>query len=222
MSGRLIAIGDVHGCSVALRTLVGAIAPAPDDRLVLLGDYIDRGPDSRGVLDFILDLEHRCQVLPILGNHEEMMWLVLTERARASDWLRYGGVQTLDSYGFVNDLSVIPREHLDFICRCHEYVETEHHLFLHANYDERVALAELDAETLRWRSLTAHLPGPHCSGKQAIVGHTSQPSGEILDHGHLKCIDTHCYAGQWLTALEVESGQVWQANNDGALRTPAP
>ena len=82
-------------------------------------------------------------------------------------------------------------------------------------------VAALDAqpvETLLWESLKVRQPGPHCSGKTAIVGHTSQKSGEILDLGHLKCIDTWCYGDGWLTALDVETGRVWQANKKGRIR----
>ena len=71
--GRIITIGDVHGCSVALRTLIEAIQPTPLDTLVFLGDYIDRGPDSRGVIEQVIALGERCQVVPLLGNHEEML-----------------------------------------------------------------------------------------------------------------------------------------------------
>jgi serine/threonine protein phosphatase 1 len=71
--GRIIAIGDVHGFSAALAALVRAINPAPLDTLVFLGDYIDRGPDSRGVLGQVIALAERCIVLPLLGNDEEML-----------------------------------------------------------------------------------------------------------------------------------------------------
>ncbi len=73
-------------------------------------------------------------------------------------------------------------------------------------------------ETLLWDSLKTRRPGPHCSGKTAIVGHASQKSGEILDLGHVKCIDTRCFDKGWLTALDVESGRVWQANKRGEGR----
>jgi serine/threonine protein phosphatase 1 len=63
------------------------------------------------------------------------------------------------------------------------------------------------------------LPGRHCSGKTAVVGHTPQVTGEILDLGYLVCIDTYCVGGGWLTALDVDSGQVWQANRAGELRS---
>jgi len=71
---------------------------------------------------------------------------------------------------------------------------------------------------LRWESLKLRQPGPHCSGKTAIVGHTAQRDGEILDLGYLKCIDTCCYGEGWLTALDVDSGQVWQADKEGRMR----
>ena len=79
-------------------------------------------------------------------------------------------------------------------------------------------LADQPRETLLWESLKARQPGPHCSGKTAIMGHTSQKSGEILELGYAKCIDTRCYDQGWLTALDVESGQVWQADKRGERR----
>ena len=81
MPGRTIAIGDIHGCSAALRALIAAIEPTADDTLVPLGDYVDRGPDSRGVIDAVLELEKRCRVVPLLGNHELMLLDALHESA---------------------------------------------------------------------------------------------------------------------------------------------
>ena len=73
MPGRTIAIGDIHGCSAALAALVAAIEPSKDDTVITLGDYIDRGPDSRGVLDQLIALAARCRLIPLLGDHEEML-----------------------------------------------------------------------------------------------------------------------------------------------------
>ena len=73
MGGRVIAIGDIHGYSAALSTLVAVINPQPSDILILLGDYVDRGPDSRGVLEYLIDLKQRFQVVALMGNHEGMM-----------------------------------------------------------------------------------------------------------------------------------------------------
>ena len=72
---------------------------------------------------------------------------------------------------------------------------------------------------LRWHSLHESLPTRHLNGKIAVVGHTANKNGEILDHGHLICIDTYCYGGGWLTRLDVFSGATWQASRDGKLRT---
>jgi hypothetical protein len=73
LAGRTIAIGDIHGCRDALAALIDAIGPGPDDTLVTLGDHIDRGPDSRGVIDQLLALASRCRLVPLLGDHEEMV-----------------------------------------------------------------------------------------------------------------------------------------------------
>jgi serine/threonine protein phosphatase 1 len=129
-----------------------------------------------------------------------------------------GGNATLDSYGPARDLSLIPEEHFEFLERCPSYHETDSHIFLHANYEPDLPMDEQPGPVLRWESLRDTIPGPHHSGKTVIAGHTSQKGGEILDLGHLKCIDTYCCGGGWLTALDVETSQVWQANMDGELR----
>ncbi len=218
MPSRTIAIGDMHGCSRALHTLLDHIQPTQEDVFVPLGDFVDRGPDSKGVLDQLLELETVCRLKPILGNHEEMMVMVLTGQMGPSDWLRYGGVNTLDSYGFAGDLGVIPESHRDFLQRCHDFFETDTHFFVHANYVPEIPLAELDREVLRWWSLLHTTPGPHQNGKVGVLGHTPDKTGEIFDLGYLKCIDTYCYGGKWLTALDVSSGTIWQANEAGELR----
>ncbi len=214
MSGRVIAIGDIHGYSAALAALLEAINPQPDDTLVPLGDYCDRGPDTRGVIDQLLALSKRCHLIPILGNHDEMLLEVRQCADRFNDWLSFGGATTLFSY----DVMVpeeISQEHLDFLEQCVPYYETDRHLFLHANYLADKPLCQQPAHALRWESLRDREPGPHQSGKIAIVGHTAQRSGKILDLGYLKCIDTYCYGGGWLTALEVLTNQVWQADSEG-------
>jgi serine/threonine protein phosphatase 1 len=71
---------------------------------------------------------------------------------------------------------------------------------------------------LRWASLRDMTPRPPGSGKTVVVGHTTQRNGEILDLGHLVCIDTYCHAGGWLTALAAKIGEVSQADKDATLR----
>jgi serine/threonine protein phosphatase 1 len=218
MPGRTIAIGDIHGYSAALASLLEAIAPQPDDILIPLGDYCDRGPDTRGVIDRLIALSTECQLAPILGNHDEMLLEVRQCDDHLNDWLSFGGTTTLHSYGAVLPQE-IPREHIDFLEQCRRYYETERHFFVHASYLADVPLADQPDYVLRWDSLRRREPGPHQSGKIAIVGHTAQRNGEILDLGYLKCIDTYCYGGFWLTALEVNTGQVWQVDPEGRLRS---
>ena len=220
MPGRVIAIGDIHGCLVALQSLVELIDPQPADTIVALGDYVDRGPNSRGVIDYLIELRKRCRVVPLFGNHEEMMYEVVIDDKPPYDWLRHGGVDTLDSYGFVGDLRVIPEDHRDFLKGLVDYYQTETHFFVHANYDPQLELDEQPPELLRWIKLTDVMPTPHRNGLRAVVGHTHHREGEILELPHLICLDTYCYGGFWLTAMDVESGQIWQVNSEGSLRQP--
>jgi serine/threonine protein phosphatase 1 len=218
LPARIIAIGDVHGCSRALAALIGAIAPTPEDVLVVLGDYIDRGPDSRGVIEMLIDLGRRCRVAPLLGNHEELLLDVRAGLLPIHWTTCMGGGATLASYGNGNDLGRILPEHIRFMEGSLDYVETATHIFLHANYDPVLPIREQPSSTIRWQSLRDAIPAPHRSGKTVIVGHTAQKDGEILDLGHIKCIDTYCYGRGWLTALDVVTSEVWQASRSGELR----
>ena len=98
-AGRTIAIGDIHGCASALRKLAAEIQPTPSDTLVTLGDYIDRGPDSRGVLDLLIELKHHCRLVPLLGNHEQMLFSARASQTMCRQWQRFGGDATLRSSG---------------------------------------------------------------------------------------------------------------------------
>jgi serine/threonine protein phosphatase 1 len=218
MAGRTIAVGDIHGCAAALKTLLSTIAPTPDDTIVTLGDYVDRGPDSRGVIDQLIELSKHCRLVPLMGNHEEMMLEVVRDKQQPYRWLQHGGVDTLDSYGFYGDMSVVPEAHLEFFRSMKDFFETDSHIFVHANYNPDVPLEEQSIFALRWQKLTEVTPGPHYSGKRVIVGHTHDRGGEVFDVGHLVCIDTYCYGGRWLTALDVASGKLWQVDSEGNLR----
>ena len=218
MSERLIAIGDIHGCRHALDTLLDAIAPGPDDVVVTLGDYVDRGPDSRGVVDRLIELGRQTHLIGLMGNHEEMMLQVIRDGEPHHSWLRYGAVQTLESYNFDGDLNFLPPEHNAFFDSLGDYFEHDNYFFTHAAYAPDVPLENQSSEMLRWYPLTDGLPAPHFSGKTAIVGHTANRDGEILDVGHLMCIDTYCYGGGWLTAVDLFSRQIWQASQEGVLR----
>jgi serine/threonine protein phosphatase 1 len=212
MPDRVIAIGDIHGHSAALAGLIEQIAPKETDTLIVLGDVIDRGPDSRGVIELLLDLARRCNLILLMGNHEEMLLAALEGRDDRKFWLRFGGQATLDSYSITTgDPNEIPRSHLAFLKQARPYYESENHFFLHATYDAVLPLAEQSSTTLLWKKFDPAHAAPHISGKIAVVGHTPQKFGEILDLGFLKCIDTGCGYGGPLTALDVSSGKLYDA-----------
>lgn len=222
MSGRLIALGDTHGCLDALRGLLDLVRPQPADRVVTLGDYVDRGSDSRGVVEELMGLAGRCRLIPLLGNHDEMLleirhgWTDILD-----EWLSYGGQATLESYG-CRSVQGIPPQHIAFLEQCRAiYVPEEPMFFVHASYEPQSPLDQQPLRVVRWQSIRHDPPGPHVSGRAAIVGHTSQRDGEILDLGHLKCIDTYCYGGKWLTAIDVLRGTVWQVDPSGRPRPTA-
>jgi serine/threonine protein phosphatase 1 len=222
---RTIAIGDIQGCSQALAALLSAVRPEAPDTVVTLGDVIDRGPDSSCVVAQLIELAGHCRLVPLLGNHEELMLDALRDDACWERWLRCGGDTALRSYGCRPDTSRagaiarIPEAHRQFLGSFLPYYETDTHLFLHAGYEPELPLAEQPGLVLRWRVTSAQTARPHCSGRIAVVGHTPQRSGEVLNLGFLLAIDTNCVRGGWLTALDTGSGSFWQADRAGKLRT---
>jgi serine/threonine protein phosphatase 1 len=221
----MIAIGDIHGCLAALVALIDAIDPGPEDTVVPLGDLIDRGPNSRGVIDRLIALAGRCRLVPLLGDHEEMLLDALRDSSSLRKYLTCGGAETLRSYGWAPGgprralMDWVPKPHREFLASCRPYHETRSHIFVHAGLLPEVPLHQQPGQALRWRVTDARTAAPHQSGKVAVVGHTPQLSGEVLDLGFLVCIDTNCARGGWLTALETGTGQIWQADRTGRLRT---
>ncbi len=126
-------------------------------------------------------------------------------------WIGIGGNLTLESYGDPWNIDLVPEEHFQFLRSCVPFFETETHIFTHANYDPFLPFALQSSDRLRWTSLRDHLPGPHESGKTVGVGHT--PHRNVMDLGHLICIDTGCGFDGRLTALDVDTGQQWRTGD---------
>ncbi len=213
---RIVAIGDIHGCSDALERLLLETRPQCDDVYVALGDFVDRGPNSARVIEILLDLVTECHFVPLIGNHELMMFKGLRSQAEFEFWYQHGGSQTVASYG--GRIQNIPQHHMTFLSHCLRFFETERHFFVHANYAPNLPLREQPDELLFWEHINAYVPLPHFSGKTAIVGHSPQANGEIRNLGHVQIIDTFCYGDGWLTAVDVTSNQVWQTTNFGDFR----
>lgn len=215
-SGRLIAIGDIHGHKLALQALLAEISPGESDTIVTLGDYVNRGPDSCGVLETLLKLQEQSRLIPILGNHDEMMLDSQNDCHAEQRWRYQGGETTLQSYGEDAGVNQIPQEHWNFLSQCQPYYETERFVFTHANYCWYSSLDQQPLSLLRWLSLEESEPRPHISGKRVILGHTP---GDIRDYGFCCCIDTGCGFGGLLTAMDVNSKEIWQVTESGEIVT---
>lgn len=218
---RHLAIGDIHGCSRALDALLGAVAPKSDDLLITLGDYVNRGPDSRGVIERLLRVHRTGRLVALRGNHEQMMLEARDEGGeKLSRFLEVGGDRTLASYSVLGDagtLADVPDEHWDFVENaCRDWYETDTHFFVHANAYPDMPLAEQPTFMLRWEPFDD--PPPHESGKVMVCGHTSQKTGRPRNLGHAICLDTCAHGGGWLTCLDAGSGQLCQANERGEVR----
>lgn len=217
---RLIAIGDIHGCATALAALLAVLDLRAEDTVITLGDYVDRGENSRGVVERLLCLHESCRHVPLLGNHELMVVQARESRDFERLWLQFGGGETVNSYaprrrhGRLDD---IPTSHWQFFLQtCKDWYETDHHLFVHAGVDPKRPLPDTSPDRLFWDRLTDR--GRHYSGKTVVCGHTEQRGGVPLDLGHTVCIDTYAHGGGWLTALDVNSRHYWQATDWGDVR----
>lgn len=208
-TGKIFAIGDIHGCYDKLRELMERIPYDPQqDTLVFLGDYIDRGPQSREVLNYLCQLRREAEkVVMLMGNHEYLM----LEYHRSGDpallpFLRQLGIdKTLNSYGVnhpqsLQDMLFLPAEHRDLLDSLLPYWETEDYIFVHAGLDPNLSLAQHDLSTL-CETRAAFITDEHDYGKLVIFGHTAfdMPFVTPTRIG----IDTGAVYGNLLTAVEL-------------------
>ena len=216
MTHRTLAIGDVHGCSAALATLLAAVEPTPDDLVVTVGDYVDRGPDSAGVIAQLIALSARCHLIPVRGNHDQLMLDARRDRRELELWLRLGGDATVASYG--RSIADVPADHWAFLAdTCVDSVETATHLFVHGGVVPELPVERQPPAVLQWQKFPPERP--HVGGKVVVCGHTHQRGLRPVSVGHAICLDTGADTpGGWLTALDVATGRYWQANQSGDAR----
>ena len=221
---RTLAIGDIHGCLTAFDHLLLHSKFSSKDTLITLGDYVDRGPDSKGVIDRLIAMHVQGNLIALRGNHEMMMLGAhVGGRDNIRFWLHFGGVETLESYALSSDqatLEDVPETHWHFIKHtCIDWYETNSHIFVHAGLDPYLPMEQQRQELLLWKAIEANTHESHISGKYLICGHTEQRSGLPLLLGSDVCIDTWAYGEGWLTCLDVESGDFWQTNELGEERS---
>lgn len=216
---RLLAIGDIHGCLSALELLIDKVQPTSADQLVILGDVVSRGPDTRGCIELLMELQDSLPLICLMGNHEEFMLEARESDIACGSWLYFGGEETLLSYDpeySEANIENVPDSHWEFIESFLDYYETEHEIFVHGMIDPDEPLAEQDSVEFRWRKFTD--VRPHISGKQVICGHTSQKSGLPVNLKHAVCIDTNACRGGWLTCLDVDGEVAHQTSETGEYR----
>jgi serine/threonine protein phosphatase 1 len=213
MTGRILAIGDIHGCSDLLERLLARIAFEPRaDTLVFVGDYIDRGPDSRKVIDTLLELKAACpNMICLKGNHEEMLLNYYLEGRGEQQFYLNGGLVTLDSYGLTPaDARAgrgLPANHLDFLRALPLFHETEEFLFVHAGLRPGVPLAEQSPADLLWIRYE-FIDSQADFGRTVVFGHT--PLHDPLIETNKIGIDTGAVYDGCLTCVELPSRKIHQ------------
>jgi len=168
------AITDIHGCAKTFRTLIRDVIKLQlEDVLFLLGDYVDRGPDSKGVLDFIFDLQDQgFQVHCLKGNHEEMMLQSLTHEAQYMNWLKHGGRETLKSFG-VHEIQEVPAPYFEFIRKLPHYEQMDDYILVHAGLNFRIGDPLSDPTSMLWiRPWDVDVDHQWLNGRIILHGHT--------------------------------------------------
>ncbi len=217
---KVYAIGDIHGRADLLDTLLDKIATdagaLENVSLVFLGDYVDRGPDSRGVIDRLIalrDAQPSCVFLK--GNHEAAMLDFLHDPEMMLHWFEWGGEETLKSYGISDILArppqrlgvdlaaAMPAAHRPFLESLQLTYRIGDYLFVHAGVRPGVAIEDQQEEDLLWIRKRFHNASAH-ERPDAIVVHGHQPVKKPQDAGWRINVDTGAVWSGRLTALVLE------------------
>ncbi len=208
---QVFAVGDVHGCANELRTVLNKLPLHPDCTIVFLGDYIDRGPQSREVVDTILELSKSYEVIPLMGNHESMLlkFIADPESEDAAMFIYNGGSATLASYRTGPDEYHIPEDHLEFYRTLRLSYETEDYFFVHAGFPD-VPLAQLDvgehAQAMLWLR-GSFRTSTYAWSKRIVHGHT--PVREVVFRPNRINVDTGCVYDGKLSVVELPTESVY-------------
>ena len=213
--GRLFAVGDIHGCPDELRAILKKIAPREGDTVVFVGDYVDRGPSSRDVVEQLLELnDGPAECVFLKGNHEDMMLSFLGLPGHYGDsFLFNGGAMTLDSYGVREDdlehaVEHLPAQHLRFFERLATSYLRPPYLFVHAGVVPTRHLDEQQVEDLLWIR-QEFIFNPHVLGSTIVFGHTPM-RGVMLDLPYKIGIDTGLVYGGRLSCIDFTEEVLYQ------------
>ena len=213
MSNRHFAIGDIHGCFNSLKELIeNKIQLQKNDKLILLGDYIDRGPNSKEVVDYIIELQDRgYDIMTLLGNHESMLVDAYYNENAISKWIQNGGSETLKSFE-INSLKNLESKYLDFFNNLKLYFELDEYLFVHAGFNDELENPFVDKYCMLWKSRERYF-NPLLRDRIIIHGHSPVPINsceeQIKNNSNVINIDAGCVYSNpdlgKLVALEINS-----------------
>lgn len=201
---RYIAITDIHGELGKLNNLLAKIDIKPDDTFVFMGDYIDRGPDSKGVVERVIELSEKYNCITLIGSHEYALLHAKEDSYYNSLFWNYGGPETVQSYG--GHFDNILKTHGDFYRSLKFYHLTEKYLFVHAGINPRYSLEDqIETDLVYIRS--AFYMNKHNLPQKIIFGHTEFDEPQIQDDKI--CIDLGCgkYKNAKLCALILYNGK---------------
>jgi serine/threonine protein phosphatase 1 len=221
----LYAIGDIHGMRDELAKLLARLPLQQGDRLIFIGDYVDRGPNPKGVVDDLLSLSKNYECLFLMGNHEAMFLSFLGWSGPyyfgSEAFLHNGGETTLSSYGYFSsdDDFELPPEHKQFYENLRLFHLEGEYAFVHAGLskaalglsDVKYALSRESPKDLLWQRETADLP--HSLGVTVVYGHTPLPDfGVRWNVPYSIGIDTGAVYGGPLTAIRLPDETIFQSS----------
>lgn len=200
----LYAIGDIHGCLTALKKMIVKIEEdmAKNDdntKIVFVGDYVDRGPDSAGVIEYLESLnfgDRAVELVFLRGNHEDF-FLEELQSGYAPYWNQNGGAETKASY-YAKGWDV--SRHHTFLKMTELYHKHGPYLFVHANVDPNLKLENQNPKTMIWGRMFDGYKGTFDAADFVIRGHT--PVNNIVVHPHQMLIDTGCVFGGKLSCVK--------------------
>jgi len=219
----IYAVGDIHGMLEELERLIGKLPLESGDELVFIGDYIDRGPEPKRTIDFLLNLQTRYKCTFLIGNHEAMFLSYLGWKGSfyfgGEAFLKNGGDTTLQSYGFYDaDSFEMPTEHEVFFRNLAPYHVLGSYVFVHAGLsrdalrlsDPEYALSKERPRDLLWQRSTAEIP--HSLGATVVYGHTPMPGLQVRwNLPYSIGIDTGCVYGGTLTAIRLPDESIFSS-----------
>ncbi len=197
------AIADIHGCFETFRSMLeDQIRLSQTDELYLLGDYVDRGPHSKALLDYLLQLQNQGYRIELLrGNHDQMLLDALNQAApfALEQWLYNGGSKTLESYN-ISNIADIPQEHIQLLQATHFYKELDDFWLVHAGFNLQKQNWHEDKYAMLW-DREEMWEATKLKNKPIIHGHTPTPAKQTISDLQLSkptiSIDTGCVYSQY-------------------------